>query len=120
MYRRNSPYQPPLQHVADNGRPYPYSPVNPNYPATPPTPFQVYAKPKQPSMPDPYAKNHYASSQTTGTSNLLHYFKGDNGELDVGKMVSAANQAAKTAQQLAPVVKEVKSMMQHINPGTRN
>ncbi len=87
MHHRNVPYQqPPYPYFAEHYHsPYPYTPMNAGYPATQPTPFEMYAKPKQPSMPDPYAKNHHIPGQPSGTNNLLHYFQDDNGELDVGK-----------------------------------
>ncbi|TMN22555.1 YppG family protein [Lentibacillus cibarius] len=117
MFRKNNPYWPPFDHYMD-GSPNAMNNYN-YYPPSHPTPFELYAKPKQPMPQDPYAMNHYTSGSMPTQGNLLQYFKDDNGELDYGKMLSTAQQAAKTAQQLSPVVKEVHSIIKQMNSGAR-
>ncbi|GAA0431559.1 hypothetical protein GCM10008983_05170 [Lentibacillus halophilus] len=109
MLRKDTPDHPSFQN------PYPHSPVNTGYP---PTPFDVYAKPKQPMMPDPYATNNHTPGQSSASENLFHYFQDDSGGMDIEKIMTTAGQATQTVRQLSPVVKEVHSLIKQMTINT--
>lgn len=60
----------------------------------------------------PYAQSGETFYPPPKTNNLLHYFKDNNGEVDLDKMFSTVGQLATTFQQITPVVKQVGSIMQ--------
>ncbi len=88
-----------------------YAQMYDNYNANFQTPFEMYAKPKQPMNWHPYGQSMGGSFNTPPKNNLLYYFQDNNGEMDLDKMLSTAGQIANTFQQVSPVVKQVGSIM---------
>jgi len=81
------------------------------------TPFEQFAKPKQPMnwyphqqqqyYPPPNKPNHHAQQ----VNNLKAYFQDSNGQVDFDKMFSTVGQLANTVQQVSPVIKQVGSLI---------
>ncbi|WP_176449169.1 YppG family protein [Lentibacillus sp. CBA3610] len=94
--------------------PYITNPVNTNYNTYYQTPFEAFAKPKQPMNWQPHPQYDESFSQSANPNNLLYYFQDNNGELDLDKMLSTAGQVANTVQQISPVVKQVGNLMNQI------
>ncbi|MFB4168117.1 YppG family protein [Virgibacillus sp. JSM 102003] len=117
MFERPYNYTPPY-----NGNPYNfyqnntqplhnYKQMYNNYNTNFQTPFEMYAKPKQPMNWHPYGQSIGGTFNTPPKNNLLYYFQDNNGEMDLDKMLSTAGQIANTFQQVSPVVKQVGSIM---------
>ncbi|WP_430788666.1 YppG family protein [Virgibacillus flavescens] len=115
MINRPNNYPGPFNHRP----PYPPSHQQWHQSAIPPfnpTPYQMYAKPKQPaywnSFSQPNQMNYPA--KPPGQSGLLNYFQNKNGEVDFDKMMSTVGQVANTFQQISPMVKQFGSIMKSI------
>lgn len=80
----------------------------------PPTPFAMYAKPKQPSQMQqpPHAFYQTMQQQTPKPNNsLIAYFQDQNGQIDYGKMLSTVSQVATTFQQVTPVIQQINAII---------
>lgn len=114
MIGRRYPFPPVYGSQPPYFNPYTANPMNPDFSGHYyPTPFDVFAKPKQPmNWPfHPQSSDMFSQPQPAMPKNLLHYFQNDKGELDVDKMMSTAGQVANTVQQVSPVVKQVGDLM---------
>jgi hypothetical protein len=75
------------------------------------TPFEYYAKPKQPTYWHSGQPYQAAPSNQQPVSNLKAYFQDDNGQMDYDKMFNTVGQLAKTVQQVTPVIQQVGSII---------
>jgi hypothetical protein len=91
----------------------------------PPTPYEKFAKPKQPPYTHNYSSNYgYGFMQQQGVPNpgfppqpwnqpngIISYFQDENGQIDIDKMLSTFGQVADTVKQVSPLVKGLGSIM---------
>src|SRR5690625_1048134 len=80
------------------------------------TPFEQFAKPKQPMNWYPHQQQQYypppnKPNHTQQVNNLKAYFQDSNGQVDFDKMFSTVGQLANTVQQVSPVIKQVGSLI---------
>lgn len=105
-------------------RPPNYNPNRPQYqkqqwheptiPPNKPTPYQFYAKPKQPFNSHPFSQpnqGYYNSPNQPPPNSLLNYFQDKDGQMDFDKMLATVGQVANTFQQVSPMVKQFGSIM---------
>lgn len=112
MIRRIDPSWPP-NHSYPPYNPNVTHPMNTSYYYRRLTPFDVFAKPKQPMNWQPYPYYDKSFSQSSNSHNLLYYFQDTNGEMDLDKIFSTAGQVADTIKQVSPMVKQVGDFMNH-------
>lgn len=111
-------------------RPYNYYPNYPNHPQNQNhqwqqsvipkpnlTPYQIYAKPKQPANwhtnSQPQQSYYYPIANQSPPSSILNYFHNKKGEVDFDKMLSTVGQVANTVKQISPMVKQFGSIMKN-------
>ncbi|GAB3045396.1 YppG family protein [Virgibacillus ainsalahensis] len=79
------------------------------------TPYEHFAKPKQPEFWPQYMQSYpsyYQSSPVKpGNNNLFAYFQNNEGQVDVDKMISTVGQLANTYHQVSPIVKQFGSLI---------
>ncbi|WP_404451193.1 YppG family protein [Virgibacillus necropolis] len=111
----------------DHQRPFNYNPNHPQYhkqqwnhqniPPYKPTPYQYYAKPKQPvnwhtfSQPNQNHNAYHNQHNQPPAKSFLNHFQDKNGEVDVDKMLSTVGQVANTFKQVSPMIKQFGSIM---------
>ncbi|MGM8212465.1 YppG family protein [Virgibacillus sp. W0430] len=95
---------------------YPYS-MESHYPFYQ-TPFDYYAKPKQPAQwPEQFNPSAgYSSYQKEQASinrpnGFTNPFQNESGQLDVNKVMATVSQFANTVQQISPVIKQFNDLM---------
>ncbi|WP_188456853.1 YppG family protein [Virgibacillus oceani] len=89
-----------------------YQPQNP--PPYYKTPFEQFAKPKQPSDWYTYMQPNATPYPPPKSSGLVSYFQDKNGQMDLDKMFSTVGKLANTVQQVSPVVKQFGSIMKNM------
>ncbi|WP_099156484.1 YppG family protein [Virgibacillus ndiopensis] len=120
MFNRPYYYNDPFQYNTYHGNFYMhpqqgnYSQYQPQNPPIYKTPFEHFAKPKQPN--DWYVNMQpnltpYPPQKTNG---LFSYFQDKNGQMDLDKMFSTVGKLANTVQQVSPVVKQFGSIMKNM------
>src|SRR5699024_11122347 len=93
--------------------PMPQKPYMPNsHPHAPgpypKTPFEHFAKPKQPPFwNQPQQPPNTPPNQQPPMNNFKAYFQDDNGQMDYDKMFNTVGKLAKTVQQVSPVIQQV-------------
>lgn len=84
------------------------------------TPFEQFAKPKQPMNWYPKQQQQFyypppqsnkPNHQSHQVNNLKAYFQDSNGQVDFDKMFSTVGQLANTVQQVSPVIKQFGSLI---------
>ncbi|WP_161493911.1 YppG family protein [Virgibacillus necropolis] len=114
MFNRPNYYQEPFNANPKRPQYHKQQWQQPTIPPYNPTPYQVYAKPKQPTNWHTFSQpnqNQYATFNQPPPSNVLNYFQNKKGEVDFDKMLSTVGQVANTFQQITPMVKQVGSIM---------
>jgi exonuclease VII large subunit len=111
-YTRQNFYQPP-QYQSMNQSPHPLANVQhyQNMYQQSLTPFEQFAKPKQP-------ENWYANYQQQGNdpqsqlqNGMMPPFQGQSGQFNLDKMLSTVNQMANTYHQVSPILKQFGAFM---------
>lgn len=78
------------------------------------TPFEYFAKPAQPtSWPGAFGPQSKSASAFK-SNEFLTYFQDKDGQLDLHKMLTTAEQFANTFQQITPLVKQVGSLVKSL------
>lgn len=77
------------------------------------TPFEHFAKPKQPMNWQTQQPPSAPSNNMQSMNNFKAYFQDENGQMDYDKMFNTVGQLAKTVQQVSPVIQQFGSMIKN-------
>ncbi|WP_050801690.1 YppG family protein [Ornithinibacillus scapharcae] len=105
--RQNYPYY--SGQMQQPFHPSPYYQPQQNYYQQPQTPFEAFAKPKQPQ--DWYTNNETQGDYQQAQQGMTSQIQGQNTQLNLDKVLTTVSQIANTYHQVSPIIKQFGDFM---------